>query len=686
MSVSVDNISNLLQDQPRRVAGESINLVKHLKEKERKEIQEQVWEEYKEDLQSREDWDRMHADWIKIYYQKDLPKNPPWDGSSEESIPMLVEGCMQFHARAFKAFFSAAKFIVGVPVGKATQDIVDRADRVGKYMSYQLGINNDLSYIRNKDRLLQALPLHGSYFTKTYYDPLKRKNVVENIRPMEMVIPYGVHGIDIEELERKTQIIYQPLRKGKELFKMGWFYKQPEQRQYNEEQKEIQEAIDNATGIRESGILNPNTSKILEQHRYLDLDNDGIEEPYIVWLDESNQELLRISIRYDVDNLGNPISDKDPIEYFTHYVYIENSDGFYGLGLGHLTGKTNTSVNKILRQCIDAGTLQNVGMGIASRTAGLPKGEVELQLGKIITVDGMIEDIRKGVMFRDYPGPSPALIQLMQLLIQRGDRLNMVTDLITGQAQKVYQPTTALAEIEQALETYGAVQTRVYMAFNSELDKLYRLNSLHLNQAQYFSFNDGMGMQDYQVFKDDFKDDLKVVSALDIGSVSSRAKLQKASMTTNFAMQNPLIMTSPEHLREVSRRFFDATGEYDIDRILPPAEMLVQKEQEIKQMQMLQMRAQQEQQAAIIAQKQRTEEIDDQIEFEKLDLKQQEVDIQKMKTQADILSEQVKSNLAADRNKFTKQRTAGELLIKAQDVKNKENQLERSGENKEKLT
>jgi len=62
--------------------------------------------------------------------------------------------------------------------------------------------------------------------------------------------------------------------------------------------------------------------QILKQHRYLDMDGDGIEEPYIVWIDATSRKILRITIRYDTDETGNPINNKEPIEYYTDYPFI----------------------------------------------------------------------------------------------------------------------------------------------------------------------------------------------------------------------------------------------------------------------------------------------------------------------------------------------------------------------------
>ena len=83
----------------------------------------------------------------------------------------------------------------------------------------------------------------------------------------------------------------------------------------------------------------------------------------------------------------------------------------------------------------------------------------------------------------------------------------------------------------------------------------------------------------------DYQEDLQVKPALDLNNSIQQAKVQKAQALLQFGMQNPLIMQSPPHLYEVSKRYLEGIGETDIDRLLPnPMEM--QQEMEGKQQEM----------------------------------------------------------------------------------------------------
>lgn len=571
---------------------ELVNLAKYLPEQKLKDIAEEVIEDYKEDDNSRQEWLEMQSEWIRLYYQKDYPKNNKMTWTSKESMPILTEGCQQFHARAYQAFFSNRKFVSAMPIGKVSDGDRERAQRVGDYMSWQLEVQ-DRSYKRNKDRLLRALPLHGSVFTKTYRDPIRRRNVVENVRAVDLVVPYSAVGVDVEDLERKTHQIWMQPHKGATLFRKGWFVEQPKPWAMGTSNP-VYETVDMVTGMHNPTRQEYKSALVLEQHRFLDLDEDDLGEPFIVWVDRESGRVLRLAIRYATNRVGIPTSHKEPLEFFTHYAYIENPDGFYGLGLGHLTGGLNKSVNKILRQTLDAATIQNLRPGFADKKLNIKRGENLFNIGEIKTIDGMSDDLRKSLVFFEHPGPSQALVQLMTTLMERADRLNMVTDMLTGQPDKVYQPTTALAQIEQGLMTFSAVQTRVYAALEQELAKLYRNNGIYLDEVEYFTLQDAMGPQASQqqmVYRQDFVDNLQVRPIFDPRHVTEETKERKAGMEYQFALNNPIVANSPPHLQAASRRYLETIGSININEILPPVEQLIQEKQQAQQMQQQQIQA-----------------------------------------------------------------------------------------------
>lgn len=552
------------------------NLADKLDEDELGEIAAEVVKDYNSDEESRQEWLTMHAEWLEMYYQRDAAINPPWKGSSEESIPMLAEACNQFHARAVRAMFPGRKIIKAIPAGKPDEQSKARADRVGTHMSWQLMVKDrKRRYKKNKDRLLLSVPLHGSFFTKSYYCPQRKMNVVDNVRATDLVVPYGTGPRDIEDLPRKTEIIWLPLSRGKKLARDGFFIEEPvawEERQPSGGQNEVDDAHDKAHGLEEAGYAESNYAKILEQHRDWDFDDDGIPDPCIVWVDATTEKALRVGIRWDTDELGNPTDDKEPIEHYTHYTFLENPDGFYGLGFGHLIGQLNIAANKLLRQTIDAATLANAGnmSGFISRQIAAKKGELQIQLGKFMPTESSVDDLNKGIYTFKFPGPQPALLAVLELLMGKSDRLATVTEAITGQTEKVMQPTTVLALIDQSLQVFSTVYERILDSWSAELYKIYRLNRKFMDPKEYFSVLDiSGGLEEAYAARADYEDDLQIMPIADPKMTTEKQKLTKAEAEYNAGLTNPLIVNNPQSLWNLSRRFFEAIGTENLDEILP---------------------------------------------------------------------------------------------------------------------
>ena len=515
----------------------------------------------------------MHANWIKLYFLQDIPKSPPWPDSSTEGIPILAEAVNQFSARAYKALFPSKKFIKAVPTGKPDAKSKERAERVSNHMSWQLTVR-DKSYIKNKSRLLHALPLHGSFFTKTYYSPYKQGPVIENVRPMDLVVPYGVGPRDLEDLERKTHIIYLSENKCKRLTEDGFFISDSTPIGMNElEWDPVTMAHDKAHGTPPDDTRKYDQLCMkLEQHLLYDLDGDGIAEPYIATVDYQSRQLNRLSVRYDTDELGNPINDKEPIEYFTHYQFLDNPDGFYGLGFGHLLAPINTAVNKLLRQTIDAGTLSTIGnmSGFVDKKLSMPKDKLELTMGEFTAISNAGQDIKSGIFQFEFPGPNKALLDMLTILSQRADRLATVTEAVTGQTDKVQQPTALLALIEQSLQVFTSIYQRQIGSLGDELQKVFYLNGKHMSPEEYFSVQDDDGtVIGKQAFRDDYAPDMQVEPIADPQMSTERQKLARAEAEWNFLAQNQLVLQSPAHYLNASRRFLKAIGSESIEEVLP---------------------------------------------------------------------------------------------------------------------
>lgn len=547
------------------------NLAASLDKAELTEIAHKVIKDFDDDLESRSQWEQKHAAWLKLFHQEDKPELPPWDGSSEESLPVLSEAVYQFQSRSYKAFFPNRYFVDAIPVGKPSRESRERAERVGKHISYQLGVL-DRTYKPNKNEMFLAAALHGSDFTKTYFSPVKGRTIIERVRALDLVIPYGTGPRKINELERKTQIKFMSLNETKVLAKTGWFVDEAHPWDESQHATLPQQAIDQSEGLSAGQQMHSNESEccILEQHCLLDLDEDGIGEPYIVWVDRQSQEVLRIQIRYEVDEFGIPLDNKEPIEYFTHYQFLPNPDGFYGLGFGHLLGHTNKALNKLIRMFIDGNELHVVGnsTSLVSENLGLPGDTFEISMGRANKIPRSVDDIRKHFTQLEFDPPSQQTLQTIELLQGHADRLSTNTDILAGQPDKVYQPTAMLAMIEQGLQLFSSIQEFLGFSMEDELQKVYRLNAKYLEQDQYYQWGD----EQIQVTREDYQDDFRIVPVFDPKYSTRSQKLAKSEAVYQFILQNPLTAQDGEAVYIASKDYLEALDAEDIDLILKKPE------------------------------------------------------------------------------------------------------------------
>lgn len=553
---------------------EQENLAIGMDDQKLEKIGARVYREFREDIDSRQGWMDKVAKWRDLYFQEDTPINSPWPGSSEESVPILTEAVNQFRSRSTKVMFPGGEVVSATPTAKVSEKDIKRGERVSKHMSWQITVQ-DITYKKNKKRLSSLVALDGSFFTKIYRDPIKKRNIVKNIPARFLVVPYGDGPRDIEDLNRKTEIIHISTNETKKLAKRKYLTDPAEAWTRDNIEDAVRESIDDSVGLDEGTDADlRGMSLLLEWHGFLNLEDDeGIEDPYIVILDADNQKVLRIAKRWADDDE----EEKNPIEMYEHYYFLENSDGFYGLGFGFMLEHLNSAINRMLRQSINAATLKNTAGGFVDAALGMETGEVRFTMGQYKKVAAHGRDLREAIisMNQYFPGADTGIISLMEQMIEHAKRLAMTTDALSGQVTKVMQPTTILALIEQGLQQFTAAQENILDAWSGELRKLYRLNSLYLDKEEYFAILDERGKPEQNmVYLEDYKQDLQIIPVADPAMATQQQKIAMAQALMQ-GLQAGIALQLPYTKRQVTehfRRYYDAYGFQDMEKLLPVPE------------------------------------------------------------------------------------------------------------------
>lgn len=509
---------------------ESINIAEDLDEDQLTKIGKQVCEGYDTDEGSRKPWLADVDKWTELALQISKQKTYPWVGASNVKYPLLATASMQFAARAYPSLVPSDGRVVKCQVVGSDMDgqKTMRAERISKHMSYQL-MNEMEDWEEDMDKLLLGLPIIGTMFKKTYWDSAKQVNCSKLIYPKYLVVNY--YARSLEDAERKTELLqgmYPRKVKEKQLQGIYRDVELPEP----QDLWDIEDVSKRVTQTNSSGEDDGTTPyKILEQHTYLDLDDDGYPEPYVVTVEYSSQTVLRIVARFDangvsVDEKGN-ITRIEPIEYYTKFSFVPNPDGgFYDIGFGRLLGTINASVDTIINQLIDAGTLSNLQAGFIGKGLRIKMGESKFSPGEWKAVNATGDDLKKQILPLPVNPPNPVLLQLLQYLVQSGKELASVAEIMVGKMPGQNTPaTTTMATIEQGMKVFTAVYKRIFRSLAKEFRKLYKLNAQYLNPETIVAvLDEPIEQSDY------FGDPNDLIPAADPAAVTQQEKQAKAQM------------------------------------------------------------------------------------------------------------------------------------------------------------
>lgn len=445
----------------------SRNIAEEMGDEERDRVAQTVLREFEIDNESCGEYLDRYERWLDFALQKSEPKTYPWPGASNVVYPLITTAAFSFGARAYPAIIRDSAVAKGKVVGPDPDgQKADRAARVGQHMSWQL-LEEQEEWEPQTDRMLVTLPVVGTMFRKSYFDPGLGRNVSETVDANRLIVKYDAKSF--ETAPRHSELIPLYPVEIDEKVRAGLFLAED----YGTDPQAAEDADAPVTFI--------------EQHRRLDLDDDGYPEPYIVTVAKDSGRLARIVAAFEMEGITwGPDGDVRRIErvqYYTKYGFFPNPESkVYDLGFGQLLWPINESINSSLNQMFDAGHLANAGGGFIGSGLSLNTGAVRFQVGEYKPVNVVGGTIRDNVMPLPFGGPPPVLLQLVQFLVEAGERAAAVKDIMSGDLPNQNTPaTTTLAVMEQGLQVYSAIYKRIYRALKNELQKLFRLNAKYLD-------------------------------------------------------------------------------------------------------------------------------------------------------------------------------------------------------------
>lgn len=452
----------------------SVNIADKLSDEELGKIGAQVIRHYEVDEESLGDWYERMEQALDIAKQVMETKTQPWPGASNVKFPLITKAAIDYAARAFQELVRNERIVrVNVIGADPNLEKQARAKRVATHMSFQL-LKQDCEWEDGMDSLFHILPIVGTVFKKTYYNPVENKIVSELCNPDKIIVNYNVNSL--ESARRITHTLSFYANDVIERIRSGIYRDVDVETLWDSEGTEM--------GDEDSPMC------ILEQHCYLDLDEDGYHEPYIVTVHKNSGKVLRIVNRFKKihKNKDGEIRRIDPDNYFVDYHFIKSPDGgFYSVGLGTILYPINESINTLINQLIDSGTLNNRQGGFIGRGLRIKGGAVKINLGEWKVLDAAAgTDIARNIVPMPTKEPSGSLFQLLGLLIDIGKDLSNSTDALTGKQNATNVPAaTMMSLVEQGMKVYSAIQKRVFRALKKEFKKIFDLNRSFLKDEDY---------------------------------------------------------------------------------------------------------------------------------------------------------------------------------------------------------
>ena len=537
------------------------NIAEILDESTRGELASKITSYYHDDLDSRQDWYETFRDGLDLLGIKTNTRSEPFEGASGVYHPLLAEAVTHFQAQTYRELLPAGGPVDTQVMGVTSDPKLEQANRVKNFMNYQLTYKME-EYDPEMDQMLFYLPLAGSAFKKSYYDPSVGRAVSRFVKAEDLVVPYTTN--DLVTASRITHVIRMTENDVKKLQLSGFYRDVSMGSPSYIKQNDLQDKIDELEGVDRTGGDDEYT--LLEVHGEFDLDGfedkdengepTGLALPYIITICLDTNEVLSIRQNYDPTD---PMRRK--VEYFTHYKFLPGL-GFYGFGLIHMIGGVTKSATAILRQLIDAGTLSNLPAGFKSRGLNIQRSDDPIQPGEWRDVDTPGGVIRDSFLPLPYKEPSGTLAQLLGLLVESGQKFAAVMDQGAGDGNQNAPVGTTVAMLEKGQKVISAIHKRLHYAQRSEFKILKRIFGEVLPQEYPYQVQ---GAQQ-SVFREDFSDNVDVIPVSDPNIFSTTQRIILAQTQLQMAQSAPQL----HNMREAFRKMYLALNIRDIDDLLLP--------------------------------------------------------------------------------------------------------------------
>ena len=529
------------------------DLSEDLDEEDLQGISADVIENYNADKDSRGEWESRFERGFDLLGLKLEEGSEPFQGACTAVHPLLIESAVKFQSKATQELFPSGGPVKTQILGSSTPDKEMQSNRVQNFMNFQL-TEQMPEYFDEFERMLFHLPLIGSAFKKIYYSSTFKRPVSEFIPIDQFYVSY--YATDLRNADRYTHVIYKSPVELQQDIRAG-VYKDidlPSPSQLSS--SGFANKIDNILGISPSYDSDPQYV-LLEQHCYLELEEEGVACPYIVTVEEQSREVLSIRRNYEQDD-----PNKEKRSHFVHYRFVPGF-GFYGLGLIHFLGNLTMSATAAMRSLIDAGQFANLPGGFKAKGVRMVGDNEPIAPGEFKEVEATGIDLSRAIVPLPYKEPSSTLFQMLGFVTAAGQKFADSTEQVISDAASYGPVGTTMALLEASSKFFSAIHKRLHKSQRDEFRILAKIDHDYLPEEYPYE----VPFEDRSIFKADFDGRIDIIPVSDPNIPSNAHRMMLANMALQMAQQSPPGMFNIE---ELNRTILNAANMPNLEQILPP--------------------------------------------------------------------------------------------------------------------
>ena len=529
------------------------NMASDMDEDELAGIAADVIENFEADKDSRAEWESMFERGFDLLGLKLEQGSEPFEGACTAVHPLLIESAVKFQSKASGELFPANGPIKAQIMGKSTADKELQANRVQNFMNYQL-TEQMPEYFDEFERMLFHLPLIGSAFKKLYYDATVKRPKSEFIPIDQFYVSY--YATDLYNADRYTHVIYRSPVELQRDINAGVYEDVELSSPSGYPGTSFSEKMDTIIGLSPTSDHDPQYV-LLEQHCYLDIEDEEQACPYIVTVEQQSRQVLSVRRNYKQDDVN-----KEKVNHFVHYRFVPGF-GFYGLGLIHFLGNLTMSATAAMRSLIDAGQFANLPGGFKAKGVRMVGDNDPIAPGEFKEVEATGIDLSKAIIPLPYKEPSSTLFQMLNFVANAGQKFADSTEQVISDAASYGPVGTTMALLEASSKFFTAIHKRIHKSQKDEFRILARIDYDYLPEEYPYD----VPYEDRSIFKQDFDGRIDIIPVSDPNIPSNAHRMMMANMALQMAQQSPPGMFNLEAL---NRTILTASNMPNVDEILPP--------------------------------------------------------------------------------------------------------------------